>query len=75
LINVNLKVSAEPKHVMPEQIPITPAVLIWARERAGLSREEVLQKFKRFADWETGKSFPTYPQLEQLSKALQQPHP
>jgi transcriptional regulator with XRE-family HTH domain len=58
---------------MPEQIPITPALLTWARERAGLSRDEATQKFKRFADWEEGASFPTYPQLEQLSEALKVP--
>ncbi|ESX29893.1 MULTISPECIES: XRE family transcriptional regulator [unclassified Mesorhizobium] len=58
---------------MAEQIPINPALLIWARQRAGLSPEEVAQKFKRIADWEAGASAPTYPQLEQLSDALKVP--
>jgi transcriptional regulator with XRE-family HTH domain len=58
---------------MAEQIPINPALLVWARERAGFSREEAAQKFKRIADWEAGASAPTYPQLEQLSDTLKVP--
>lgn len=58
---------------MAEQIPINPALLVWARQRAGLSRDEAAQKFKRIADWEAGASAPTYPQLEQLSDALKVP--
>lgn len=58
---------------MAEQLPINPALLEWARERAGLSRDEAAQKFKRIADWEAGTSAPTYPQLEQLSEALKVP--
>ncbi|MCT8004041.1 XRE family transcriptional regulator [Sphingomonas sanguinis] len=58
---------------MAEQIPINPALLVWARQRAGLSRDEAAQKFKRIADWEAGASAPTYPQLEQLSDTLKVP--
>ena len=58
---------------MAEQLPINPALLVWARQRAGLSREEAAQKFKRIADWEAGDSAPTYPQLEQLSDMLKVP--
>lgn len=58
---------------MAEQLPVNPALLVWARERAGLSRDEAAQKFKRIADWEVGASAPTYPQLEQLSDALKVP--
>ena len=58
---------------MPEQLPINPDILVWARERAGLSPEEATQKFKRISDWEAGASAPTYPQLEQLSDAFKVP--
>lgn len=58
---------------MAEQIPINPAVLVWARQRAGLSLEEAAQKFRRIADWEAGLSSPTYPQLEQLADTLKVP--
>lgn len=58
---------------MPEHIPITPELLIWARERAGFSRKEAIEKFKRFAEWEKGSSFPTYAQLEQLGRTFKVP--
>lgn len=58
---------------MPEQIPINPALLVWARERAGLSRAEATEKFRRLEEWESGKSAPTYPQLERLSDAFKVP--
>lgn len=58
---------------MAEQIPINPALLIWARERAGLSRDEALQKFRRLEEWEAGEAAPTYPQLEQLADTLKVP--
>lgn len=58
---------------MTEQIPINPELLTWARSRAGLSLDDAIAKFKRFADWEEGTASPTYPQLEQLSEALKVP--
>jgi Zn-dependent peptidase ImmA (M78 family) len=58
---------------MAEQLPINPALLSWARKRAGLNLEELTGKFKRLADWEAGKSAPTYPQLEQLSDTFKVP--
>lgn len=58
---------------MAEQIPINPALLSWARERAGLTKEEARQKFKRLDEWEAGNSAPTYPQLEQLADTLKVP--
>lgn len=58
---------------MAEQLPINPVLLAWARERAGQSVEEAAQRFKRWADWEAGRSGPTYPQLEQLSDAFKVP--
>ncbi|MBE0448585.1 MAG: ImmA/IrrE family metallo-endopeptidase [Actinobacteria bacterium] len=50
---------------------INTAVLIWARERAGYTIEEVAHKLKRDAEeivqWESGNSAPTYTQLEKLA--------
>ena len=43
-----------------EQIPITPSVLSWARERARYSIDEVREEFRDIEAWET-------PQLERLS--------
>ena len=35
-----------------EGLPITPAVVRWARERAGYSLEDAKRNFKKFAAWE-----------------------
>ena len=56
-----------------ERIPITPTVLRWARERAGLTIDEARTKFPDIQSWEEGNSFPTYPQLEHLSEAFRVP--
>lgn len=56
-----------------ERMPITPNVLTWARERLGYSLDTLAAKrkeFKRVAEWESGKSKPTYRQLEMLAKDL-----
>jgi Zn-dependent peptidase ImmA (M78 family) len=58
---------------MADQIPINPALLVWARERAGLSLGEAIRKFRRLAEWEAGEAAPTYPPLEQLSDAFRVP--
>lgn len=54
-------------------MPITPAVLRWAREYAGLSIDEVRSAFRDVAVWELGESFPTYPQLENLAERYRVP--
>jgi Zn-dependent peptidase ImmA (M78 family) len=56
-----------------EQIPITPDIIRWARERAGYSIEDAAQTFKKIEAWEAGQAFPTYPQLEQLAEAFKLP--
>lgn len=57
---------------MTDPIPgIQPSVLRWARESAGLTREEVAEKLKRpvadILEWESGDATPSYPQLERLA--------
>ena len=50
---------------------IVPAVLRWARERAGYSVEDVARRMKKESSdieaWETGAGAPTYVQLEKLA--------
>lgn len=52
-------------------IGVVPAVLKWARETQGYSFEDVALRLKRdateIAAWESGKTSPTYPQLEKLA--------
>ena len=52
----------------------TPQVLKWARESSGYTVEQVVAKLNRqtitsqtLFDWESGKAFPSYPQLENLA--------
>jgi len=56
---------------------ITPEVLVWAREQAGLSIEEAARKVgvspDRLASWESGASRPTVRQLRLLGKAYKRP--
>lgn len=49
-------------------MPITPAVLRWARERAGYSHEDLATKFPKIEAWEGDAAQPTYPQLERLAR-------
>jgi Zn-dependent peptidase ImmA (M78 family) len=56
-----------------DELPITPAIITWARKRAGLSIEEAARTFKRIQQWEDGAASPTYPQLEQLADVLKVP--
>ncbi len=56
---------------MKELIPVNPAVIVWARETAGISVEEVARRMKKSIEvilsWEKGDDAPTYIQLEKLA--------
>ena len=54
-------------------MPVTPAVVVWARERAGFSLQELSGVFSKIGEWETGETGPTYPQLEKLAEKLKVP--
>ena len=56
-----------------EQIPITPAVLTWARVRAGYTLDEARGDFRDIEAWELSESFPSYPQLEKLAGRFKTP--
>ncbi|WNM58919.1 ImmA/IrrE family metallo-endopeptidase [Candidatus Nitrospira allomarina] len=60
-------------HTPEDSLPITPSVVAWARERAQYSIEEAQQQFKKIAEWESGSSSPSYPQLEQMSDKFKCP--
>ena len=53
---------------------VNPAVLRWARERAGLSIDDIAASLKKpthvILDWEAGNAAPTYAQLETLAARL-----
>lgn len=56
-----------------EQVPVTPELVRWARERAGYSLEEAAAVFAKIAAWEAGEAAPTYPQLESLAATFKLP--
>lgn len=58
---------------MSEQMPITPEIVTWARERAGFSVDAATTDFRKIADWEAGEDFPSYPQLERMAEKFKVP--
>ena len=56
-----------------EGLPITPAVVQWARERAGYSIDDAARHFKNIAAWEVGEAQPTYVQVEQMAERFKIP--
>lgn len=54
-------------------LPITPAVVQWARERAGYSMDDAVRHFSRIAAWEAGEALPTYVQVEQMADRFKIP--
>jgi Zn-dependent peptidase ImmA (M78 family) len=55
------------------RVEVSPGLLIWARERAGLSIDALRQRFPKLAAWERGTAKPTLKQLENFAKATSTP--
>ena len=55
------------------RIAISKELLRWARERAGLTQDELIRKFKRLPEWETGETQPTLKQVEDFARAVHVP--
>ena len=55
------------------RVEVKPALLRWARERAGLEAADLRKRFPRLEEWEEGKSQPTLKQVEKLAKATHAP--
>ncbi len=59
--------------------PVTPSVLVWARETASISLEEAAGRVsktvtpERLAQWENGEDQPTIAQLRKLSELYRRP--
>src|SRR5436190_2941328 len=64
---------------MPRSIPalVKPALLIWARERAGLPLEDAAAKanveVERLREWEQGQDRPSIPLLRKLGEVYKRP--
>ena len=56
------------------RVEVQPALLRWARERAGLADASALRdKFPRLASWEEGEVHPTLRQLERFARSVHVP--
>lgn len=55
------------------QVAISPDVLEWARERAGMPFETISKRFKKYPFWLEGQGGPTFQQLETLASILHLP--
>lgn len=55
------------------QVAISPDVLEWARERAGMPFETITKRFKKYPSWVEGQGGPTFKQLETLANVLHLP--
>ncbi|WP_288048271.1 ImmA/IrrE family metallo-endopeptidase [Acidiphilium sp.] len=53
--------------------PVDPHLLRWARERAGLEPADLLHRFPKLEEWETGARQPTLRQLESFAHAVHVP--
>ncbi len=54
-------------------VPVKPKLLIWARERAGITQDALVIKFKKLPEWERGSAYPTFKQLEAFARAVRVP--
>lgn len=58
---------------MADKMPVTPAVLMWARERAGYALHDLVDKYPKLSQWETGDDQPSYAGLSSLSRTYKVP--
>lgn len=54
---------------MHMRVDVKPAMLRWARERAGMTPNALVRRFPKLAAWECGEARPTLRQLEAFAKA------
>lgn len=54
-------------------VPVKPALLTWARERASYSLRQMSARFPNIAAWERGELQPTYRQLESFADTTHAP--
>ena len=52
---------------------IKPELLRWARERAGMTLDDLANRFAKLPEWEAGETQPTLKQLEAFARAVHVP--
>ncbi|WP_420445721.1 ImmA/IrrE family metallo-endopeptidase [Candidatus Poriferisodalis sp.] len=58
---------------MTVRVNVEPALYAWASERSRLGVEELLHKFPKLRQWESGEHTPTLKQLESFARATRTP--
>lgn len=56
-----------------QAVPVKPALIRWARERAGLTVPNLVEHFEKYEQWEQGSAPLTLRQLENLAKRTRTP--
>ena len=55
------------------RVSVKPELLRWARERAGITQEDLATKFRKLPEWENGEVKPTLKQLEAFARTVHVP--
>ena len=55
------------------RVAVNTELLCWARERAGLTQDDLIGKFRKLPEWEDGKKRPTLKQVEAFARAVHVP--
>ena len=55
------------------RVAVNPALIRWARERAGHAHEALAARFKKLSAWEAGEAQPTLKQVEAFAHAVHVP--
>ena len=53
--------------------PVNPALLRWARDRAGFAQGDLVARFRKLPEWESGDIQPTLKQAEAFARAVHVP--
>jgi Zn-dependent peptidase ImmA (M78 family)/transcriptional regulator with XRE-family HTH domain len=59
--------------VVVERVEVSPKLLAWARDRAGVDDASLAKRFPKLAEWEQGEVRPTVKQLERFAAATHTP--
>lgn len=55
------------------RVAVNPELLLWARERAGLEMLDLIGRFPKLPEWESGELQPTLRQIERFARAVYVP--
>ena len=55
------------------RVSVSPVLLRWVRERAGLTQDDLAGRFKKLPSWESGGMRPTLKQVEAFARAVHVP--